>query len=148
MTWRDRATCLGEDPELFFPIGNTGPSLVQIEEAKTICGRCEVVDTCLRWAIESGADTGVWGGLSDDERRSFNRRRARALVVSLVVEARATTGSVPAPSDDRRSRLNGAGKGRLTGRPGSFLVARGTTQTAGSTVSGRGPRQVSNPGLH
>jgi WhiB family redox-sensing transcriptional regulator len=60
MTWRNRATCLGDDPELFFPIGNTGPALVQIEEAKAICRRCEVVDTCLRWAMESGADTGVW----------------------------------------------------------------------------------------
>jgi WhiB family transcriptional regulator, redox-sensing transcriptional regulator len=85
MTWRNRATCLGEDPELFFPIGNTGPALVQIEEAKAICRRCEVVDTCLRWAMESGADTGVWGGLSDDERRSLKRRRARARVLALVV---------------------------------------------------------------
>ena len=87
MTWRNRATCLGEDPELFFPIGNAGPALVQIEEAKAICCRCQVVDTCLRWAMESGADTGVWGGLSDDERRSLKRRKARALVLSLVVGA-------------------------------------------------------------
>ena len=87
MTWRNRATCLGEDPELFFPIGNAGPALVQIEEAKAICRRCQVVDTCLRWAMESGADTGVWGGLSDDERRSLKRRKARALVLSLVVGA-------------------------------------------------------------
>jgi len=85
MTWRNRATCLGEDPELFFPIGSTGPALVQIEEAKAICRRCEVVDTCLRWAMESGADTGVWGGLSDDERRTLKRRRARARVLSRVV---------------------------------------------------------------
>ena len=56
MTWRHRAMCLGEDPELFFPIGNTGPALVQIEEAKAICRRYAVVDTCLRWAMESGAD--------------------------------------------------------------------------------------------
>lgn len=80
MTWRDRATCLGEDPELFFPIGNTGPALFQIEEAKAVCRRCEVVDMCLRWAMESGADAGVWGGLSDDERRMLKRRRARARV--------------------------------------------------------------------
>ncbi len=78
MDWRSRAACLTEDPELFFPIGNTGPALVQIEEAKAVCGRCEVVDTCLKWAIESGQDAGVWGGMSEDERRAFKRRTARA----------------------------------------------------------------------
>lgn len=65
-------------PELFFPIGNTGPALVQIEEAKKVCNRCEVVDVCLKWAIESGQDAGVWGGMSEDERRAFKRRTARA----------------------------------------------------------------------
>src|SRR4051812_16351319 len=42
MDWRDRAACLDEDPELFFPIGNTGPAILQIEEAKVVCRRCEV----------------------------------------------------------------------------------------------------------
>jgi WhiB family redox-sensing transcriptional regulator len=78
MTWRDRAACLGVNPELFFPIGNTGPALLQIEEAKAVCRRCEVVDNCLRWAIEAGQDDGVWGGLSADERRALKRRNARA----------------------------------------------------------------------
>ena len=78
MTWRNRAACLDEDPELFFPIGNTGPALLQIEEAKAVCRRCDVVETCLKWAIESGQDAGVWGGLSEDERRALKRRNARA----------------------------------------------------------------------
>lgn len=60
MDWRHRAACLTEDPELFFPIGNTGPALLQIEEAKAVCRRCDVVDTCLKWALESGQDAGVW----------------------------------------------------------------------------------------
>jgi len=78
MDWRNRAACLDEDPELFFPIGNTGPALLQIEEAKAVCRRCEVVDTCLKWAIETGQDAGVWGALSEDERRALKRRNARA----------------------------------------------------------------------
>jgi WhiB family redox-sensing transcriptional regulator len=76
--WRHLAACLDEDPELFFPVGNTGPALLQIEEAKAICCRCEVMDTCLRWALDTGQDAGVWGGLSEDERRALKRRNARA----------------------------------------------------------------------
>ena len=78
MTWRDRAACLDEDPELFFPVGNTGPALRQIDRAKAVCRRCEAVDACLGWAMDSGQDAGVWGGLSDDERCALKRRVARA----------------------------------------------------------------------
>src|SRR5699024_3510112 len=78
MDWRSRAACLDKDPELFFPVGNTGPALLQIEEAKSVCRRCEVTETCLQWAIESGQDDGVWGGMSEDERRALKRRDARA----------------------------------------------------------------------
>jgi WhiB family transcriptional regulator, redox-sensing transcriptional regulator len=74
MTWRNRAACRDEDPGLFFPIGNTGAELDQIVEAKAVCHRCAVVETCLKWAIESGQDAGVWGGLSADERLALNRR--------------------------------------------------------------------------
>ena len=49
-----------------------------IEEAKAVCRSCEVVDTCLKWAMESGQDSGVWGGMSEDERRAMKRRAARA----------------------------------------------------------------------
>ena len=78
MDWRHMAACLDEDPELFFPIGNTGPALLQIEEAKAVCRRCNVVEECLKWALENGQDAGVWGGLSEDERRALKRRTARA----------------------------------------------------------------------
>ncbi len=80
MDWRDRSACLDEDPELFFPIGNTGPAILQIEEAKQVCRRCEVREQCLAWALEAGQDHGVWGGLSEDERRALKRRNARARV--------------------------------------------------------------------
>src|SRR5438876_1140965 len=56
MDWRHHAACREVDPELFFPIGNTGPALFQIEEAKGVCRRCPVVDSCLQWAVESWPD--------------------------------------------------------------------------------------------
>ncbi|MFJ2847021.1 WhiB family transcriptional regulator [Streptomyces griseofuscus] len=78
MDWRHNAVCREEDPDLFFPIGNTGPALLQIEEAKAVCHRrCPVIEQCLQWALESGQNDGVWGGLSEDERRSLKRRAAR-----------------------------------------------------------------------
>ena len=77
MDWRHQSACRDEDPELFFPVGNTGPAITQIEEAKKVCNRCIVKEPCLAWALESGQDAGVWGGLSEDERRALKRRAAR-----------------------------------------------------------------------
>ena len=77
MDWRDQAACLTVDPELFFPVGNTGPALAQIEEAKAVCATRQVVDVCLKWALDNNQDAGVWGGTSEDERRSLKRRNAR-----------------------------------------------------------------------
>ena len=78
MDWRDKSACLTVDPELFFPVGNTGPALDQIDKAKQVCAQCPVVENCLQYAIESNQDSGVWGGLSEDERRALKRRAARA----------------------------------------------------------------------
>jgi WhiB family redox-sensing transcriptional regulator len=77
MNWRLNAACRDEDPELFFPIGTSGPALLQVKEAKAICGRCPVIDQCLEWALENNQDSGVWGGLDENERRRMRRRRAR-----------------------------------------------------------------------
>lgn len=77
MDWRHDAACRDVDPELFFPIGNTGPALLQIDEAKQVCHRCPVIEDCLQWALESGQDAGVWGGMSEDERRAAKRRASR-----------------------------------------------------------------------
>jgi WhiB family redox-sensing transcriptional regulator len=78
MDWRDNAACLTADPELFFPVGNTGPAVDQIEKAKAVCGRCTVSEMCLQYALDTNQDSGVWGGLSEDERRALKRRAARA----------------------------------------------------------------------
>ncbi|MGH3922228.1 MAG: WhiB family transcriptional regulator [Pseudonocardiaceae bacterium] len=75
--WRAQAACLEEDPELFFPVGVTGRALDQIEQAKAVCQRCPVVGACLEWALETNQQDGVWGGLSEDQRRTLRRRRGR-----------------------------------------------------------------------
>jgi len=75
--WRARSACLQADPELFFPIGSTGPAVRQVNEAKRVCGSCPVRSACLEWALEARQDHGVWGGLTEDERRSLRRRSAR-----------------------------------------------------------------------
>lgn len=71
--WWHRAACRDEDPELFYPVGTSGPALLQIAEAKTVCRRCPVSVECLNWALASGQDAGVWGGMSEDERRALKR---------------------------------------------------------------------------
>ncbi|MEU9161869.1 WhiB family transcriptional regulator [Streptomyces sp. NPDC048424] len=78
MNWRHEAACRWEDPDLFFPVGSSGPALVQIEEAKAVCHRCPVRENCLQWALEGGQDFGVCGGMSEEERRAAKRRAARA----------------------------------------------------------------------
>ena len=71
--WQSHGRCLDEDPELFFPIGETGPAVEQVAEAKAVCRACPVRDRCLDWALEQGVDHGVWGGLAGDERRALRR---------------------------------------------------------------------------
>ncbi len=84
MDWVHHARCRDEDPELFFPVGTTGPAAVQMEAAKAVCVRCHVRPECLEWAMDTGQEAGVWGGLSEDERRALrrSRRRAHRLVVT------------------------------------------------------------------
>lgn len=76
MDWRHHALCRDEDPELFFATGTTGPAERQVEKAKAVCRRCSVTSECLRWALDTGQDTGVWGGLSEEERRALRQARA------------------------------------------------------------------------
>ncbi|WP_338701640.1 WhiB family transcriptional regulator [Streptomyces sp. Q6] len=80
MEWLERAACVGEDPELFFPVGTTGPAVHDVHEAKEVCRRCPVIAACLEWAVATGQTTGVWGGTSETERAGLlraERRRAR-----------------------------------------------------------------------
>ena len=51
--WRAKAACRDKDPELFFPVGNTGAAYQQIEEAKAVCRTCKVIDACLKCALDT-----------------------------------------------------------------------------------------------
>jgi WhiB family redox-sensing transcriptional regulator len=72
--WRDEAACRNADPELFFPEGDTGYARAQVKTAKLICRGCRVSATCLNWALANGQEAGIWGGLTEDERRRLDRR--------------------------------------------------------------------------
>ncbi|GAC1518001.1 MAG: hypothetical protein NVS1B12_08170 [Acidimicrobiales bacterium] len=77
-TWRTGAACADVDPELFFPVGVTGPAVDQIADAKAVCAGCVAQTACLEFAITTNQEYGVWGGTSEEERRVLRRAwRAR-----------------------------------------------------------------------
>ena len=84
MSWIERANCLDEDPELFFPVGIGPEAEGQEAEAKAVCRRCPVRQDCLEWSLETCQDAGVWGGLGEEERRQIRRARRRARLAAAV----------------------------------------------------------------
>ncbi len=68
--WQARGNCVGVGPDLFFP--KRGEAT---EEAKAVCAGCTVRDQCLAYAIDTSQKVGVWGGLSENERRVLRRER-------------------------------------------------------------------------
>jgi WhiB family redox-sensing transcriptional regulator len=73
--WRGQASCRDTNPDLFFPVGTTGPAIEQIEAAKAVCRECLVREQCLEYALETNQDSGIWGGLSEEERRKLRKQR-------------------------------------------------------------------------
>lgn len=71
--WQDQANCLGVDPDLFFP--ERGAST---REAKEVCRGCPVREECLEFSLQNSEKFGIWGGLSERERRRIRRQRAQA----------------------------------------------------------------------
>ena len=72
--WRLLTPCRHADPELFFPVSASGPSLNQVTQAKVICAGCSVRRQCLAFALDTRQDHGVWGGMSEQERRLQARK--------------------------------------------------------------------------
>lgn len=75
--WHAKAACADLPTDDFFPVGTTGQALEQIARAKAICATCPVRDDCLDYALDTGQNDGIWGGMSEDERRTERRRRQR-----------------------------------------------------------------------
>lgn len=67
--WQESALCRQTDPEAFFP--EKGAST---REAKLVCSRCDVRGECLKYALDHDERFGVWGGMSERERRKLKRR--------------------------------------------------------------------------
>jgi WhiB family redox-sensing transcriptional regulator len=76
--WQQYANCLGVDPDLFFP--ERGAST---REAKEVCRGCVVREDCLEYAIVHAEKFGIWGGLSERERRRIRRERSIAAMARL-----------------------------------------------------------------
>lgn len=72
--WRELSACRDSDPEVFFPIGTTGPAVGHIERARSICAACSVSEECLQYALETNQESGVWGGYPEEERRRLRKR--------------------------------------------------------------------------
>ncbi|MDQ3571032.1 MAG: WhiB family transcriptional regulator [Actinomycetota bacterium] len=72
-TWQRQANCMGVDPDLFFP--ERGAST---REAKEVCRGCVVRKDCLEYALDNSEKFGIWGGLSERERRRIRRSRSVA----------------------------------------------------------------------
>ena len=73
LAWQDYANCRGADADLFFP--ERGAST---RKAKAICNACDVKLECLDFAIVQGEKFGIWGGMSERERRRVRRQRTVA----------------------------------------------------------------------
>jgi WhiB family transcriptional regulator, redox-sensing transcriptional regulator len=77
VSWQLEAACRTEDPELFFPVGQSGPAKLQVRRAMEICAGCPVRRDCLSDALAAGDTSGVWGGTTEEERRAITRRTGR-----------------------------------------------------------------------
>ena len=77
------APCQSEDPETFFP---DPTEIIKIHKAKSLCGSCDpqTKSKCLSFAMENNIAYGIWGGLTEDERKSIKRKGQRNKYKSYV----------------------------------------------------------------
>jgi WhiB family transcriptional regulator, redox-sensing transcriptional regulator len=72
-SWAERSACRTVEPELFFPVSAKGRSQVDAARARMVCQSCPVCAACLDFALVTHQSDGIWGGLTEDERRRLPR---------------------------------------------------------------------------
>ncbi len=70
--WKNYAACAPYPHEMFFPAGDADERT--IERARAICSICRVSEDCIAYALETNQRSGIWGGTTEEERRSLRRR--------------------------------------------------------------------------
>ena len=75
-TWKDQANCKGEPVKTFFPEDNSGCNQKErVSRVYELCGKCEVKEECLNYALDNNEKFGVWGGLGEKRRRYLRMER-------------------------------------------------------------------------
>jgi WhiB family redox-sensing transcriptional regulator len=72
-SWRQRAACRGVDPDIFYPVSDD-----DADEAKAVCLSCAVRQACLEYSLAAREREGVWGGLTERERRRILRQHRKS----------------------------------------------------------------------
>jgi WhiB family transcriptional regulator, redox-sensing transcriptional regulator len=75
--WRSAAACRLSDPDLFFPVSSVGIAQREIAEALAVCASCPVQAPCREFALRTRQRHGIWGGMTEDERRQLWRPDTR-----------------------------------------------------------------------
>lgn len=141
MSWRDGAACSGMT-EVFWPVGGMDP--VGVERARDVCAGCPVRSECLDYALSLDDDpVGVWGGVSENQRRKIRRAR-RAVCRSCGVEVgRNPNGRArakwcePCMKERRAVQQQRSARERapdLTDSPGTCVVCRVSDTAAGRST--------------
>jgi WhiB family redox-sensing transcriptional regulator len=127
--WVAHGACRDADPDLFFPTRGG-----DLDPARAICAQCPVADACAEYAIPLSQLHGVWGGLSENERRRIRRRRAlEAAAAQAAAATQAKAGALYATLVE------------LAGHPERWAIvahfaARGSAATTASLLrTGRRP---------
>jgi WhiB family redox-sensing transcriptional regulator len=114
MDWRNRAACRNDpDPNLWFPVGVSGPAVLQAAEAKTVCRRCPTMSVCLAYALDNNIEFGIYGGMTEQERAALKRRQTRT-------RQRAKT-TTPKPAEETTPREPARVDGLLVAAPGTVV---------------------------